>query len=1021
MLFPVLFLVYFLTSKTGYDTLEKEVIIEVTRLDKYEYNLKLDQMKALCSEERYEEAAELADTINWNKVKNVNALVKVGEVFEKAERYQESHDVLLMAYDRSPIGRMIIYRLAEVAIKMKDFVGAQEYYDEFVKIAPHDSLRYVLMYHMKKAQDASYDELIAILEEFKEQEYIEEWAYELAYLYHKAEKVDKCVEACDELILWFGDGPYVERALELKMLYQPLTKQQEEKYRRFRQEKDGFLHISPLEMEHGGDATKEDVVIPPVEVNTGKFNTVNLQQEIVKGMQQIMNATEQSTVSDTMVNIKRITEEIPYLQIAKETSGMEEIGTEYGHIETDEEIDDALKVNFQELLEEDSDGQISMVTSDRMALEHQITGQITIQDVLDGWDRTRRVAETVLYDAQQRKLESAKARALQEAEYLMDRLNTVIPKLEAGITPKELLEEEYLGKSVEQQPEEPVLEEEPVQENVLGQELTEEVISEEEITAEAASAEEIPGETASEHAITAEEIPIPEAVDSKAPPIVFPKIEPIRLQKAPQILSPQMKAELEKTMKLPTVGVTQKAAEEIKPVHSSELLEEWKTSDGVGKDEAFELNGELENTSEINLAAEIDNIEEPEFNETLENTKELNLAKELESMEEVELPQEFEKVQEAELPQEFENLQELDSTAKFEFAQEPEALEAFGQLENHVDTEDDQSFAVDTIPEMEEGEEPHEQKKAEEPENRKHRLEATRKMPSWKEFDRERFMRQRTASIPEIPLPEDLDLFEDDPDKTVYESLTEKQKSIFSYFVPVKGMEDQLCKALTGMTNHLRRREAATSGNLIIQGEQGCGKTVLATSILKVLQEETGYLSGKVGKIDASSLNQKDLKEVVEKVKGGCLIIEKAGDLNQATVYSLARLMEKDINNTIYILEDTSKGIRKVLAREQIFTEKFTEKISVPIFTNEELVVFARAYSNELGYKIDDMAELALHNRISKIQRLDQATTLTQVKEIVDEAIDREAHGGLKKAISILTAKRYTEDDKIVLTERNFE
>ena len=187
-------------------------------MDKYEYNLKLDQMKNLCAEERYEEAAEIADTINWNKVKNVNALVKVGEVFEKAERYQESHDVLLMAYDRSPIGRMIIYRLAEVAIKMKNFTGAQEYYDEFVKIAPHDSLRYVLKYHMRKAQDAPYDELIAILEEFKEQEYIEEWAYELAYLYHKAEKVDKCVDACDELILWFGDGPYVERALELKML-----------------------------------------------------------------------------------------------------------------------------------------------------------------------------------------------------------------------------------------------------------------------------------------------------------------------------------------------------------------------------------------------------------------------------------------------------------------------------------------------------------------------------------------------------------------------------------------------------------------------------------------------------------------------------------------------------------------------------------------------------------------------------------------------------------------------------------
>lgn len=947
-------------------------------MDKYEYNLKLDQMKNLCAEERYEEAAEIADTINWNKVKNVNALVKVGEVFEKAERYRESHDVLLMAYDRSPIGRMIIYRLAEVAIKMKDFTGAQEYYDEFVKIAPHDSLRYVLRYHMRKAQDAPYDELIAILEEFKEQEYIEEWAYELAYLYHKAEKVDKCVDACDELILWFGDGPYVERALELKMLYQPLNKQQEEKYRRFRQEKDGVLHISSMEMGRGGVNAKDDVIIPPVEVNTGKFNTVNLQQEIVKGMQQIMSATEQSTVSDTMVNIKRITEEIPYLQIAKETSGMEELGTEYGHIETDEEIDDALKMNFQELLEEDSDGQISMVTSDTMALERQITGQITIQDVLDDWDRTRRVAETVLYDAQQRKLESAKARALQEAEELMDRLNTVIPKLDAGVTPKELLEEEYLNNSSEEKTNEGFSQEVVEEEEVPVDEIPAEEIPVEEITAE-----EIPVEE-----ISAEEIPIPEEAKVAAPPIVFPKIEPIRLQKAPQVLSPQMKAELEKTMKLP--------AEEI-----AQAMDETLEQEAASGEESMEDIVELED-----IMVDLNDVADRDIEEELDAAVDESLEKS--SLEEA-IDEAFEK----------EKLEETDSFMEEDLSEEnlvkenlaEENLPKQNYLEENFAKEI--SMAEDLVEEDAAKEDSVEEKKVS--------LESTRKMPSWKEFEKERFMRQKTSSIPEIPLPEDLDLFEDDPDKTVYESLTDKQKSIFSYFVPVKGMEDQLCKALTGMTNHLRRREAATSGNLIITGEQGCGKTVLATSILKVLQEETGFLTGKVGKIDASSLNQKDIKDVVEKVKGGCLIIEKAGDLNQATVYALALLMEKDTSNTVYILEDTSKGIRKVLAREQIFTDKFTEKISVPIFTNEELVVFARAYSNELGYKIDDMAELALHNRISKIQRLDQATTLTQVKEIVDEAIDKEAHGGLKKAISILTAKRYTEDDKIVLTERNFE
>ena len=454
-----------------------------------------------------------------------------------------------------------------------------------------------------------------------------------------------------------------------------------------------------------------------------------------------------------------------------------------------------------------------------------------------------------------------------------------------------------------------------------------------------------------------------------------------------------MKAELEKTMKLP--------AEEI-----AQAMDETLEQEAASGEESMEDIVELED-----IMVDLNDVADRDIEEELDAAVDESLEKS--SLEEA-IDEAFEK----------EKLEETDSFIEEDVLEENLVKENLAEENFPKQNLSKQNYMEENFAkEISMAEDLVEADAAKEDsvEEKKVSLESTRKMPSWKEFEKERFMRQKTSSIPEVPLPEDLDLFEDDPDKMVYESLTDKQKSIFSYFVPVKGMEDQLCKALTGMTNHLRRREAATSGNLIITGEQGCGKTVLATSILKVLQEETGFLTGKVGKIDASSLNQKDIKDVVEKVKGGCLIIEKAGDLNQATVYALALLMEKDTSNTVYILEDTSKGIRKVLAREQIFTDKFTEKISVPIFTNEELVVFARAYSNELGYKIDDMAELALHNRISKIQRLDQATTLTQVKEIVDEAIDKEAHGGLKKAISILTAKRYTEDDKIVLTERNFE
>lgn len=258
-------------------------------MDKYEYKLKIDQMKALIAEKDYLSAAEIADSINWRKVRNVNLLMKAGEVYINQKRYEDARDILLIAYDRSPIGRLIIYRLAEIAIKMKNFEEAEEYYDEFVEIAPHDNLKYILRYKLNKAKGADIKLQIAILEEFKEAEYTEEWAYQLAYLYHQAGEGEKCVDACDELILWFGEGIYVERALELKMLYQPLTKSQEDKYRAFKQQKSGIRDDN-------------SVRIPVVSESVEKFNTANLQEELAKSMQQIMDAAEKETVDDAMDN-----------------------------------------------------------------------------------------------------------------------------------------------------------------------------------------------------------------------------------------------------------------------------------------------------------------------------------------------------------------------------------------------------------------------------------------------------------------------------------------------------------------------------------------------------------------------------------------------------------------------------------------------------------------------------------------------------------------------------------------------
>ena len=888
-------------------------------MDKYEYNLKLDQIKALSAEEGYMSAAEIADSINWNKIKNVNTLVKIGEIYEKAERYQDARDILLMAYDRSPIGRMIIYRLAEVAIKMGDYDAATEYYDEFVEIAPHDDMKYVLRYAIKKGQGASFDELITILEEYKDEEYTEEWAYELAYLYHKAGKADKCIDACDELILWFGDGPYVERALELKMLYQPLTKAQEEKYRRFKAEKEKpakikdeaeVTEIGAMEMVKGGEIVHDDVTIPQITVNQEKFNTVNLQQEIAKGMQQIMEAKGKNEVADTMDTIKKIVEDIPYLKLEKEQEEYVQQPEETEHIATDEEIDGSLKLNFKELLGEDADGQMSMVMSEKTQLEHQITGQMSIQDVLEEWEKTRHAAEIALKEAEQQKLESAKARALQEAGDIMERLNDVIPKLDAGVTPKELLEEEYLKvpvdiieqKAAVKEPEE---EQKPDMQELYAEETVDEV----------QEPQEAPEDTIDE-AQEPQEAP-EEAIDEAQEP-----------QEAPE-------------------EAIEEAIEEVQ--ESREVPEE-------AADEAREPVGEPE---DIIMA------EESEKDEILMQPTTM-------------------------MPEITDDMLNVDDdTSDDEASQEKENVSEKRDFD-HVT-----SFIEQEIAKM------------------------TAKNPGLeKKLDM-----AKTRKMPDISLPEDLDSEEDDSklkETKHIKELTSEQKAIFSYFIPVKGMEDQICKAYNAVLDHFNRKENASTGNLIIQGEQGCGKTMLATSFIKVLQKDGEQLTGKMGKIDAAALNKKDVQQVVRKITGGCLIIERAGDIDRSIAAQLSFLMEHDITGTLYILEDTSKGIKKALSMDEGFASKFTEKISVPIFTNDELVLFAKSYSAELGYKIDEMAILALHNRISNIERIDQATTLTEVKDIIDEAIDREAHSGLKKAISILTARRYTDDDRIVLKEDHF-
>lgn len=865
-------------------------------MDKYEYNLKLDQMKALAAEEDYGTAAEIAASINWRKIKNVNALLKAGEIYEKAERYEESREVLLMAYDRSPIGRVIVYRLANLAVKMNNLEEAEDYYKEFVEAAPHDNLKYVLQYEINKAQGAAPQKLITILEELKEQEYSEEWTYELAKLYHQAGMSDKCIETCDEIILWFGDGPYVEGALELKMLYQPLNKQQEEKYRLYHNLEDEGVEVNPEDELMSGEIIHEPVKIPDVRVPADRFNTQNLQKALEENIRQIMEATEKEEVEDSMDSIKKLVEDFPYLQIPLEREEDETVPEKIPHIETDQEINDSLKNSFQEFLEE-RDGQMSLFVPEQGNRESQVSGQMSIDDVLSEWEKTKHAAETALQEAEQKKLKSAKARALQEAGDIMERLAKIIPKLDSGLTPNELLKEQYLNGTP--------MEDEQAAEMVANMNLLlqQEIdrISDENAQIDARIGEQL---ATAESDIAAEE---EAASDSEAATAAGHHT----------LTEWDFLAQIEEALQTGKYGV-----QDTEPVPEEEVPE-------IRQEEEPPVTTREDALPEIQFLREIKNAE-PETEEIKQATKRL--------------------------PGRTKRLPDVKAVKSVNTNASPvaDASQASGASKSGP------------VPKI-----------------------------------------QETPKLHNAP--------------EAFAALSKEQKKIFSYFVSIKGMEKQLCRAINGVKLRLSKEGSASSGNIIISGGEGSGKTMLATEIVEALQKEIGKPNGKTGKIDAAALNKRDAAALLGKVAGGCLIIEKAGGISKEMAVRLSVLLENDTSGVLVIMEDTKQGIEKALSKDAGFASKFTEKIMIPVFSSDELVTFARSYANEQGYTIDEMGTLALYNCISNIQKIDRATTLTEVKDIIDHAIGHVERGGLKKVFSIITSKRYDDDDYIILHEKDFD
>mgnify|MGYP000279523384 CR=1 FL=1 len=936
-------------------------------MDKYEYKLKLEQIQNLFAAGDYLTAAEMADTINWKKVRSSTTLCMVGEIYEKTGKYDACREVLLQAYDHSPIGRNIVCQLAEVAIKAKHVDEAEEYYNEFLEIAPKDNMRYVLAYEISCLKDQPLTDRIAILEELKEHEYTEKWAYELAVLYGQAELRDKCVETCDELILWFGDGEYVEKALDLKRLYQPLTPAQEDKYKQFR-EKKGMVEISLpqsterknviKEMVKTAECTSEEA--SETTVTASKFNTSKLQEELAKSMRQIMNATEKETVADTMENIKKIVSDIPYLNGEHE----EEAEHAFDQEKINAQVDRSLKKDFHALMKEQEESEkeeqetpkqdiakeevkenadvaqseIKEIkhTGEKTDAEEVASAQASIEEVLEEWKKTKRAAEAAMAAADQKKLEMSKENALLEAGQIMDRLKTLIPILSA--TPGEDL---------------------PVPEDTVAAKL----------------ASDDTMKAANEEAAENESAAAPEETEN--------------VEASDDIASEDENTAAKAEATDSDVDVVMKSASAENSADQAETSAVEEADSDLAKEMAQE-NSEADDTADDTVSTD-----------TSDSVVEEDIAAADISGVTREMPDlsAYQSRVSAETPDESGHTEAGDAeTTDAEAASEAVSV----SMEDQAD--EDELHVVESAPDEE---------------LEKMLAQATQMFVENANVEvpvgKAAAVSQDTGVLPEIKLPDDLK-----EEQKAYE-LTEEQKELFSYFLPVPGMEDQIRQILLGAKSRLGNSVTSLTGNILIQGEEGSGKTVFATSLIKAIEKEVGNEDAKIGKISASSLNGKDFAALIPQIDGGYLIIDKAGELNRETALRMSQLMEQNTRGMVILLEDTRAGIRKAMQLDFGFAKKFTEKVDIPIFTIDELVEFGKSYAKEMECTIDQMGVLALYNRINNIQKLERATTLAEVKDIVDEAIENAEGGGIKKAFGSIFSKKYNENDYLILHEKDFE
>ena len=944
-------------------------------MDKYEYRVKTEQMLEHMERKRYKKAMEIADTIDWRRVKNPAMLNSVSEIYEFNGEYQKSRDVLFVAYDRAPNSRKTIYRLGTLALRLNDVDEASDCYEEFVKLAPKDPNQYILKYKILKARHAPLSEQIDALEEFKKAEYIEKWAYELACLYDQTGMTAECLEECDDLILWFSEGKYVYKAMELKMKYKPLTPLQQEKYNSQKKAYEHPVAESEEEAEEqqeeeakAVEEAPENVVAESPEKDTDKDEDKEAETSILR--EEPKEVSTEDIAAKALAAVAE-TEEVPLTAEKKEAVASEE-PAEKPHKRSGlrqsvkgATLAEALKKGMAVANGENPESK-ALNKSDE---DLRVTGQMKIDDILQAWEAKQKDnAEAI--EIQKKKDEEILAQKKLEAE--------------------KRREEE--ARRIEEQ-----------------QRAAEEArrIAEQKAAEEARRAA---ARRAEEERLLAEQ----RAEEERRRAIEEAEAEERRLE---QEAAEKAKAEAEARRKQEEEE-TQEIEDALEEVEADEdEFEEAELEEVEADEDEFEEvvpeEPEADEDEFEEAEFEEDEFEEAEYEEVPDKTDDLaDLLRELE-----ETDAEKENDAQGFFDDEFEeddvndDFLDDDLDAEYdEYEEEPKGEEAYDDAEFEEDEFEEGDFEDELEDEFEE----------EEPEPDLSSIDdLTIEEPSEEEIQRR--IKKGRGGVPfdtgfvvtgryDLSATSEIGL---------RAGLTEEQKQLFSYFVPVRGMSEQIVEVLD---NDRRERREGTSrtGNIVVIGHKGSGKTVLAVDIVKAIQKQRNLKQGKVAIVTGESLNKKELGGIVQKLRGGAIIIEKAGQLNTRTVRDLNRLMEKRTGELLVVLEDQRKPLEKLFTANPSFKKKFTSKLELPVFINDELVTFGQTYAKENGYKLDEMGILALYSRIDVMQREDHAVTVAEVKEIMDDAIDHSQKANVKHFARRVFGKGTDDRDRIILKEDDF-